>query len=69
MRLSSSGVKCSPAVGAAAEPSDTFVPDTDWQIVETPEPYWPENSNGESGSVGEWNQQEPSDESSVERGW
>ena len=24
--------------GAAAEPSDTFVPDTDWQIVETPEP-------------------------------
>ena len=55
--------------GAAAEPSDTFVPDTDWQIVETPEPYWPENSNGESGSVGEWNQQEPSDESSVERGW
>lgn len=56
-------------LSGAAEPSDTFVPDTDWQIVETPEPYWPENSNGESGSVGEWNQQEPSDESSVERGW
>lgn len=53
------------------QPVDTFVPDTDWQIIETPEPYWQDGVpayDGEGDS--QWTEQpDSSGESSIERGW
>lgn len=53
------------------QPVDTFVPDTDWQIIETPEPYWQDGVPAyEWQDDGSWMEQpDSSGESSIERGW
>ena len=53
------------------QPVDTFVPDTDWQIIETPEPYWQDGAPAyEWQGDGSWTEQpDSSGESSIERGW
>ena len=53
------------------QPVDTFVPDTDWQIIETPEPYWQDGVPAyEWQGDGSWTEQPGSSgESSIERGW